>query len=146
MTEEQFLTLKSRSFCISLDMAHGLHPLHSKKYDANHAPLLGGGIALKSHADLKYASSAKSLAKARSIAQRANIPLQHFCSRSDQLCGSTVGPLITSTTGIITVDLGVPQLSMHSSRELIATKDYVSLVSFLKETLQGCSCHATPSL
>jgi len=134
-TEEEWLICKRNSLALSLDMAHGLHPLHPEKHDPNHRPFLGKGIALKHNAELKYASSAYTLAKAIHIGERAILPLQHFVSRSDIPSGSTVGPLITSSLGIPTVDLGCPQLSMHSAREMMATSDYLDAVTFLQSAL-----------
>lgn len=136
LTEEEFLVLKRNSLALSLDMAHGLNPMYSQKHDPNHKPLLGEGIVLKHNADLKYASSAYTLSKAIQIAEKAKLKVQHFVSRSDMPCGSTVGPFITTSTGIPTVDLGAPQLSMHSARELMATQDYLDSVTFLTEALR----------
>lgn len=137
LTDEEFLVLKRNSLCLSLDMAHALNPMHTKKHDPNHQPFLGKGIVLKSNANQRYASSAETLAQTVQIAQKANIPLQHFASRSDMPCGSTVGPSLTASTGIQAVDLGCPQLSMHSSREIMAVQDYLDLVAFLTQALKG---------
>lgn len=135
LSEEDFLILKNKSLCLSLDMAHALHPMHAAKHDPNHQPLLGKGIVLKENADLKYASSGLTRAKALQIAKKKNLNVQHFVCRSDMPCGSTIGPYITSSTGIPTVDLGCPQLSMHSIRELMAISDYQESIVFLKEAL-----------
>jgi aspartyl aminopeptidase len=136
MSPEQFLILKSTSLAISLDMGHGFNPMHGNKYDSNHQPLLGHGIALKSNAQMRYASSASTLARAKLIANKANIKVQSFAMRSDMPCGSTVGPAITASTGIATVDLGCTQFSMHSCREVIAVQDYLDLVTFLTQALK----------
>ena len=136
LTEEEFLVLKRNSLALSLDMAHGLNPMHTQKHDPNHKPLLGEGIVLKHNADLKYASSAFTISKATQIADKAKLKIQHFVSRSDMPCGSTVGPFITTQIGIPTVDLGAAQLSMHSARELMATQDYLDSVTFLTRALK----------
>ncbi|MBS0627927.1 MAG: M18 family aminopeptidase, partial [Verrucomicrobia bacterium] len=86
LTEEEFLVLKRKSLCLSLDVAHGLNPMHKQKYDRNHQPILGKGLVLKHNADLKYASSAQTIAQAVLIGKKAKIPLQHFVSRSDMPC------------------------------------------------------------
>lgn len=137
MSEEEFLILKRNSLCLSLDMAHGFNPMHPQKHDANHQPLLGKGITFKSNADLKYASSGYSLSKAMQICKKANVPFQQFAIRSDMTCGSTVGPTVTACTGIPAVDLGCPQLSMHSSREIMAVQDYLDLNAFLVQALKS---------
>ena len=136
LNEEEFLILKRNSLCLSLDMAHALNPMHLNKHDPNHQTLLGKGIAFKSNANLKYASSAYTLAQATAIAKKANLSIQHFAARSDMPCGSTVGPSLTASIGIPTVDLGCPQLSMHSSREIMAVHDYLDLVDFLTQALK----------
>ncbi len=133
LSEEDFLILKNKSLCLSLDMAHALNPMHIAKHDPNHQPILGKGLVLKENADLKYASSAHSAAKAMQIAAKQNLSLQLFSCRSDMPCGSTIGPFITSSTGIQTVDLGCPQLSMHSIRELMAVSDYEDSIKFLMQ-------------
>jgi aspartyl aminopeptidase len=136
MDDEEFLILKRNSFCFSLDMAHAFNPNYPQKYDPNHQPLLGKGIVIKSNADLKYASSGYSISHAVQVCKRANLHYQHFACRSDMPCGSTVGPIISQITGIPTLDMGCAQLSMHSSRELIATQDYLDLNIFLSEALK----------
>ncbi len=136
LSEEEFLVLKRNSLCLSLDMAHGLNPMHKQKHDPNHQPILGKGLVLKHNADLRYASSAQTLAQALLIGKKAKIPLQYFVNRSDMPCGSTIGPFITASTGIPTVDLGCAQLSMHSAREIMAKDDYLDCITFLKEALK----------
>lgn len=136
MSEEEFLVLKRNSLALSLDMAHGLNPMHKQKHDPNHQPILGKGIVLKHNADQRYASSAQTLAEAVLIGKKAKIPLQHFVNRSDMPCGSTVGPFITTSIGIPTVDLGCAQLSMHSAREIMAKDDYLDSITFLTEALK----------
>lgn len=135
MSEEEFLVLKRNSFCLSLDMAHGLNPMHKQKYDPNHQPILGRGIVLKQNADRKYASSGETLARAILLGKKSKIPLQHYVSRSDQPCGSTVGPILAASSGIPTVDIGCPQLSMHSAREIIARDDYFDCIAFLTKAI-----------
>lgn len=136
LSAEEFLRCKHHSFCLSLDMAHALHPLHNDKHDSNHMPYLGKGITLKHHAEMRYATSAKTAAIVQTIAKNAQVPLQNFAPRADMPCGTTVGPLL-SRLGIPTADLGCPQLSMHSSRELASTLDYHFLCTFLQTALTG---------
>jgi aspartyl aminopeptidase len=91
---------------------------------------------LKYNADQKYASNALSAAVIVHAAQALNIPCQSYVCRSDMPCGSTVGPVIAAHTGINTVDIGCPQLSMHSIREVMACQDYVDMVRLLSHLLQ----------
>lgn len=128
---EELLLLKNHSLCVSVDMAHGLNPNYPNKQEPQHTPLLGKGIVIKYNADQKYASNALSAAVIIHTAQTLRLPYQSFVSRSDIRCGSTVGPIIAQDMGINTVDIGCPQLSMHSIREAIACQDYLDLIHLL---------------
>ena len=124
MTREGFLNLKKASRTYSIDLAHASHPNYPEKMEPNHAPLLGKGPALKWSATRRYATDALSAAP---------LPrLQRFVLRAGLKGGSTIGPLHAAQTGIPTADLGIPELSMHSIRELIAEKDHLEMISLLK--------------
>lgn len=133
---EEILVLKNNSLCVSVDMAHALNPNYPKKHDPHHAPLLGRGIVLKYNADQKYASNALSAAIIVHACGVLKLPCQSYVCHSDMPCGSTVGPVIAGNTGINTVDIGCPQLSMHSIRELMACQDYLDMVRLLTHLLQ----------
>lgn len=133
---EEMLRLKNKSLCISIDMAHALNPNYAKKHEPHHTPLMGKGIVLKYNAGQKYASNALSASVIIHACEELRLPHQSYVCRSDLPCGSTIGPIIAQTTGINTVDIGCPQLSMHSIREVIATQDYLDLVRVLTHLLQ----------
>lgn len=128
--EEQFC-LVQRSLCLSVDLAHALHPNFVDRHDPLHAPRLGGGVVIKSHANQRYATTARAVFPLYAIARRKNLPLQRFVSRNDLPCGTTIGPIHAQLTGMPTVDLGTPQLSMHASRELMACADHDALCHLL---------------
>ncbi len=134
--KEELLLFKHHSLCVSIDMAHALNPNYPKKHEPHHTPLLGHGVVLKYNADQKYASNALSAAAIVQACQQTNLPYQSYVCRSDIPCGSTVGPVIAQTTGINTVDIGCPQLSMHSAREVMAVQDYLDMVHLLAHLLQ----------
>ena len=113
-------------------MAHAAHPNHMEKHEPNHAPLLGKGIVLKTNSQKRYASDLMSSAKLRLLCEQAGIPLQVFIMRNDMPCGSTVGPTVSATLGIPTVDIGEPMLSMHSIREMMASSDHADMIKLLK--------------
>jgi aspartyl aminopeptidase len=133
---EDFFLLKHNSFCVSIDVAHALNPNYPKKYDPQHQPLLGKGIAIKQTANQKYSSTAFSAAVIIRACQMLNLPYQSYVSRSDIPSGSTVGPIVAAETGITTIDIGCPQLSMHSIREVIACQDYLDMYRLLTYLLQ----------
>lgn len=131
-------SVQRKSFLMSIDNAHGIHPNYPDKHDQNHGPTLGKGPVIKFNANQSYATSSDSSAVVRWLAQSGSteIPLQSFAMRADMACGSTIGPLTASNVGIPTVDIGVPQFAMHSIRELAAVQDVDSMrelvIRFLK--------------
>ncbi|MBM3207492.1 MAG: M18 family aminopeptidase [Chlamydiae bacterium] len=137
LSEEQKGIIKSKSTCLSIDMAHAYNPNYENKYEPNHKPHLGKGITIKFNADHKYATNSSSAAFVVKACNDLNMNHQKFVVRSDMNCGSTVGPITAHKMGISTVDIGVPQLSMHSCRELICIKDYEDLCIFLSYLIKN---------
>ena len=113
----------SRSACVSADMAHATHPNYADRHDPGHAVDLNGGPVVKVNASQRYASDADSAVPFLEAAERAGVPVQRFVSRSDLPCGSTIGPVTAARLGVSTVDVGVPQLAMHSARETAGALD-----------------------
>lgn len=122
-----------RSLLVSCDNAHGIHPNHADRHDANHAPLLNGGPVIKVNAGQRYATTGETAARFREMCRRAGVPLQNFVMRSDLACGSTIGPLAAAEIGVRTVDVGIPQWAMHSIRETAGTQDLAHLYNALRE-------------
>ena len=107
----------SKSFLISADMAHSINPNYAAKYETDHKPEMNKGIVIKVNANARYATNSPGIALVEEIARRARVPLQLFVVRNDSSCGSTIGPMLSASLGTRTLDLGNPQLSMHSIRE-----------------------------
>jgi len=121
----------ARSFLVSADMAHGLHPNWPEVHEENHRPALHKGLVIKTNTNQRYATSGFSGFVMEEIARRHNIPTQKFVVRNDVACGSTIGPILATSCGIRTVDVGVPQLSMHSIREMCGVVDVNSAFNLL---------------
>ncbi|MDY0221863.1 MAG: M18 family aminopeptidase [Desulfobacterium sp.] len=122
-TPERLARTAARSFMISCDNAHGVHPAFREKHEANHRPLLNLGPVLKTNASQRYTTNSESAAVFMEICRGADLSLQQFVMRSDLGCGSTIGPAISAKTGIRTVDVGAATLAMHSVREMTGSKD-----------------------
>lgn len=116
------------SLALSIDMAHAQHPNFPQKHETNHAPVLGGGVVLKTNSQKRYASDVLSSAQFKLLCENAAVKSQTFITRNDMPCGSTVGPTISANLGIPTVDIGEPMLSMHSIREMIAVDDHEDMI------------------
>jgi aspartyl aminopeptidase len=104
-------------------MAHAVHPNYASKHEKNHSPKMNSGIVIKSNSNQRYATSGVTGFIVRELGRRAGVPIQEFAVRNDCPCGSTIGPQISANTGIRAVDLGMPQLSMHSIREMMGSSD-----------------------
>lgn len=130
-TEEDYYRAVASGFLVSADNAHAVHPNHPEKTDAENCTYMNEGIVIKSHAGQKYTSDAVSIAKFRDICAKADIPLQFFANRSDEAGGSTLGNISTSHVSINSVDIGFPQLAMHSSYETCVTMDIEYMVRAL---------------
>jgi aspartyl aminopeptidase len=113
----------TRSFCLSADAAHAAHPNYLEYHEPDHRALAGSGPVLKLNASQRYPTDAVGAAAWARACEQAGIPSQVFVGRNNVACGSTIGPAIAARTGLRTLDIGIPILSMHSARELCGTAD-----------------------
>jgi aspartyl aminopeptidase len=126
------------SVLLSVDNAHAVHPNYEDKHDPQHRPCLNGGPVIKYNANQRYATNSETAALFRNLCQTLDIPVQQIAMRNDMACGSTIGPITAAELGVATVDIGSPQLAMHSVRELTGRNDpallYRALKGFLDQT------------
>lgn len=120
---EDYYRALASSFMVSADNAHALHPNHPEKTDITNHVFMNEGLVVKAHAGQKYTSDGVSTAIFKGICEKANVPLQFFSNRSDAVGGSTLGNIASTHVSINSVDIGLPQLSMHSSYETAGIKD-----------------------
>ena len=121
----------SRSLLISADMAHGVHPNYPDKHDKQHRPMLGEGPVIKVNVNQSYASDGPGIAAFSAACRAVDVAPQHFSSRNDSPCGSTIGPISAARLGLRAVDVGNPMLSMHSCREMAASADVAPMIRVL---------------
>jgi aspartyl aminopeptidase len=121
----------ARSSMISADMAHAVHPNYPDKHDRQHRPVLGRGPVIKTNANQSYATDAQGAAAFAAACEAEGLTAQHFVSRNDMACGSTIGPISAARLGLRTVDVGSPMLSMHSCREMAGSADVDSMIRVL---------------
>ena len=120
---EAFLRAIAASRCVSADGAHATHPNYAERHDPDHRIDLNGGPVIKHNANVRYATDAVTAAWFEAACRSVDVAVQHFVSRGDMACGSTIGPITAGRLGIPTVDVGVAQLAMHSIRELCGSAD-----------------------
>lgn len=145
-SHEDYLTALASSFMVSADNAHAVHPNHLNAADPTNHPHMNQGIVIKFSANQRYSTDAVSAALFRTICQRAGVPTQTFHNHSDVLGGSTMGNLSNAQVSLNMVDIGLPQLAMHSAVETAGTMDTEYLVgamtefysTFTEETGPGC--------
>ncbi|KAL6076631.1 Aspartyl aminopeptidase [Balamuthia mandrillaris] len=126
----------AQSYLISADMAHGIHPCYPEKHDENHQPAIHSGPVIKYNANQRYATTAVTAFLLKEVARRHSVPMQEFVVRNDSPCGSTIGPILSANCGVRTIDIGCPQLAMHSIREMCGTQDLVHACNLFKGFFQ----------
>ena len=124
---------RADSFFLSADGAHATHPNYPERHDLEHLVMLNRGPVLKTNVNRRYATDIVTGAIFQLACKRAGVPVQQFVSRSDMLCGSTIGPTISGRFGIHAVDAGCPQLAMHSIRELCGVQDVIWFYAALQQ-------------
>ena len=127
----EYLHKVLNGFCLSVDVAHALHPNAPEMADPTNQPLLGGGVVLKVAANQSYAGDAQAFATVSYLCERENIPYQVFTNHSDAQGGATLGSILSAQMPMRTMDIGVPVLGMHSARETMGTCDQKSLTHLL---------------
>lgn len=129
-----------RSLVLSVDQAHAVHPNYASKHEKNHGPVMNGGMVIKRNANQRYATNGVTGLIIRQLAKNAGLPpIQEFVVRNDCGCGSTIGPVISTATGMRAIDMGCPQLSMHSIRETMGVKDLSHGLALFKAFFQDFS-------
>lgn len=129
---EAYLTFLENSFMISADMAHAMHPNFKEKADITNKPKMNKGIAIKQSINKRYTSDSKGSSIIMALCKKADINYQIFVNRSDEVGGSTIGPISSTHLPIDSADIGNPMLAMHSIRELCGLRDHEDATRLFK--------------
>lgn len=135
-SEEDFCRAAASGFMLSCDNAHAVHPNYPQKTDEGNCTFMNKGIVVKSHAGQKYTSDGVSIAIFKAICEKAGVPVQYFANRSDMAGGSTLGNLAMSQVSMKAVDIGLPQLAMHSPYETSGVLD----IEYLRKAAEKFFC------
>ena len=133
LDRSDFLQMLESSYILSADAAHAAHPAHLGKTDPTNRGKINEGISIKISAKQKYTSDGYSIAVIRQLIEGTEIRIQPFVNESNELGGSTIGPISSTHLDIDGVDLGVPMFAMHSVRELCGIFDMFYLKELAKE-------------
>ncbi len=114
----------AKSWLVSADMAHAVHPAFADKHDKEHMPLMNAGPVIKQNANQRYSTEGETSARWMLLCERAEVPVQWYIHRTDLRCGSTVGPMLAARLGVRSIDVGNAMLSMHSVREQCGAEDH----------------------
>ncbi|KAJ6539244.1 aspartyl aminopeptidase [Mycena capillaripes] len=126
----------SKSFLVSADMGHALHPNYTSKHEDNHKPSMNGGVVIKTNAKQRYASDAVTSFVVKQLIERKGGKVQEYEVRNDMACGSTVGPML-SKIGVKTCDVGCAMLSMHSIRETAGSHDVQNAIDLFRSLFES---------
>ncbi len=122
---------------MSVDMAHAVHPNYAAKHEKMHSPMMNSGLVIKTNSNQRYATSGTTAFIVRELARQAALPIQEFAVKNDCACGSTIGPTLSTNTGIRAIDVGMPMLAMHSIREMMGCKDLTYAHQLFRAFLQN---------
>ncbi|MBQ4531456.1 MAG: M18 family aminopeptidase [Lachnospiraceae bacterium] len=132
-SELEYKSAMDSSMLLAVDVGHGYHPNQNKKHDPVNKGALNGGVSIKQAASQSYATDSEGIAVVTQICEKYKIKHAQFTNRSDGTSGSTLGSIASAMLPVMTVDVGVPLVAMHSARELMGSEDQLSLVKLVKE-------------
>ena len=145
IADDNYDSMLYNSFMVSADNAHAKHPNHPELADADNAPLLNEGVVIKWNANQKYATDGVSAAIFGQMCKRVGVKVQNYCNRADMPGGSTLGSISNTKVSIPTVDIGLPQLAMHSANETAGSADIGYMIAALTEFYSSSLSHKNDS-
>ena len=130
--EQDYLNGLAGGMMLSVDVAHALHPNRPEKCDITNQIYLNDGVALKLSGNQLYATDSEAVGIIEQLCQKYEIPYKKFANHSNIRGGSTLGSPVSSILIMKTIDVGIPMLAMHSSRETMGKEDQVTLCKLMK--------------
>ena len=130
-SDEVYRLALTSSLMLSSDGAHAMHPNHPELSDPACHPVLGGGVVVKYNSNRRYATEAEALAPLALVAKKSGVKLQSYANRADLPGGSTLGSIASTKLPVLTVDIGIGQLAMHSIAETCAVSDINDMIELL---------------
>lgn len=140
MSKEEQICARSRSLLISADNAHAVHPNHPEKSDDEFPVVLNGGVAVKYNASQRYTTTGMTGGAFRLLCEKNGIQTQPFVNRGDMPGGSTLGNLLSHAFSVPMVDIGLPQLAMHSAVETAGCKDIETMILAIQAFYESNIC------
>lgn len=116
-----------KSFLLSVDVAHAMHPSRTEKSDPQNYALMNDGVVIKISGNQRYTMDTQAIGVVIQLCEKYGVPYKKYVNHSDIAGGGTLGPMISSILPMKTVDIGVPLLAMHSSNELMGRNDQLAL-------------------
>jgi len=135
--EDGFERMLAASSCVSADAAHSVHPNYAGHHDPDNRPVMGRGPVIKINSKQRYATDGEGIALWNRACAAAGVPSQSFVGNNAMPCGTTIGPITATRLGILTVDVGIGLLSMHSAREMSHIDDLLTLSKALEAYWRG---------
>ncbi len=135
--EDGFERMLAASSCVSADAAHSVHPNYAGHHDPDNRPVMGRGPVIKINSKQRYATDGEGIALWNRACAAAGVASQSFVGNNAMPCGTTIGPITATRLGILTVDVGVGLLSMHSAREMSHIDDLLTLSKALEAYWRG---------
>ena len=140
MTKEEQICARSRSFLLSADNAHAVHPNHPEKSDDEFPVVLNGGVVIKYNASQRYTTTGMTGGVFGSLCEKNDIKTQLFVNRADMPGGSTLGNLLSHSFSVPMVDIGLPQLAMHSAVETAGCEDVETMIEAIQAFYESEIC------
>lgn len=121
----------SKSFIISADNTHAIHPNHVEYADDTGVAFLGKGFAIVRESS--STTNGVSSAIVKELCDKKGIKYQDATAKNDLVGGSTLSGISLRHVSVLSIDVGVAQLAMHSSYETCAVDDIIQLYKMMCE-------------